>query len=250
MYKYLSLTADIHEMMVMMNSLPTCTIVFDRFGKLVEINQPAMTFLGIKDIDDYRLKRWMVLNEPKFIKETIRTLATGIIVRDDLYIAKCPNKSSVILSFNACLLNGTKQAFLFQFFELSGTSSLFLKEQSTINLLSNYYLGVYTDNELNDEIHNHLSHKEKKRLFWPKVDDDLFQSIAKSISEKYPSFSNREIFICVLIALRINTNQIAMITHYKLSYIYAIIHRMLKRSNYKSRKQFNEDLIDIYNRDV
>jgi len=245
MYKYLSLSADMQEMMVMMNSLPTCTIVFDRFGKLVEINQPAMTFLGIKNIDDYRLKRWLVLNDPQFTKETIRTLDRGVNIKDNLYIAKSPDGYSVMLAFNACLLNGTKKVFLFQFFELLDSFSSPSSQQDHMSLLSNYYFSFIFNCETSPQTQNQILTKEKRKLILSKVDENLIQTLSQSISEKYQGLTNREVFICVLIALGINTNQIAVITHSTVRNVQAIIYRLIKVFNARSRFRFNAELASI-----
>jgi len=58
MYKYLPIVENVREMMVMLKSLPTCTIVFDSNSKIVNINKAALDFLKINLIDDYRVKRW------------------------------------------------------------------------------------------------------------------------------------------------------------------------------------------------
>ena len=63
MYKFFSIDSNYKEMMVMLKSLPTNTIVVDRFGKIIDSNQLALKFLKIKSFDDYKLKRWTALND-------------------------------------------------------------------------------------------------------------------------------------------------------------------------------------------
>jgi len=53
MYKYLSITENLQEMMVMLKSLPAYTLVFDKKGNLVDLNRPAQQLLKISNVQEF-----------------------------------------------------------------------------------------------------------------------------------------------------------------------------------------------------
>jgi len=118
MYKKISISSNMQEMMIPLKSLPVCTIVFNKVGQLIDQNQPALNFLKIKTMDDFRAKRLKVLNQSKYLVSIIQELKTGRIVQNEIYRLKYPDSDSAVISFNACMLNGITEVFMFQFFEL------------------------------------------------------------------------------------------------------------------------------------
>ena len=118
MYKKISISSNMQEMMIPLKSLPVCTIVFNKVGQLIDQNQPALNFLKIKTMDDFRAKRLKVLNQSKYLVSIIQELKTGRIVQNEICRLKYPDSDSAVISFNACMLNGITEVFMFQFFEL------------------------------------------------------------------------------------------------------------------------------------
>lgn len=123
MYKYLQITTDLKEMMVMLKSLPVNTVVVDKKGKLVDINQPASDFLKIRGINDYRIKRWRVLNDNLNLQKIIHKLKKGEIILKSYYLLNCPNGDFISVNFSASMLNGSCDIFIFQFYEISAFSN-------------------------------------------------------------------------------------------------------------------------------
>jgi len=131
MYKYLPITSNIHEMMVMMNSLPVCTTVFDKNAQLIEINQSALNFLEIKTIDDFKTKRLRILNDCNYLLTIIQELRTGKIIQNKNYLLKYPDSNFAMISFSACMLSEFSDLFLFQFFELPTSYTTLSKQEYT-----------------------------------------------------------------------------------------------------------------------
>jgi len=119
MYKKISISSTLQEMMIPLKSLPVCAVVFDKYAQLIDLNQPALNFLKLKSIDEYKAKRLKVLTDCNYLVSIIKELQTGRIIQNEIYELKYPDSNSVVISFSACMLNGLSEVYLFQFFELS-----------------------------------------------------------------------------------------------------------------------------------
>jgi len=119
MYKKISISSTLQEMMIPLKSLPVCAVVFDKYAQLIDLNQPALNFLKLKTIDEYKAKRLKVLTDCNYLVSIIQELQTGRIIQNEIYELKYPDSNSVVISFSACMLNGLSEVYLFQFFELS-----------------------------------------------------------------------------------------------------------------------------------
>jgi len=119
MYKKISISSTLQEMMIPLKSLPVCAVVFDKYAQLIDLNQPALNFLKLKTIDEYKAKRLKVLTDCNYLVSIIKELQTGRIIQNEIYELKYPDSNSVVISFSACMLNGLSEVYLFQFFELS-----------------------------------------------------------------------------------------------------------------------------------
>jgi len=119
MYKKISISSTLQEMMIPLKSLPVCAVVFDKYAQLIDLNQPALNFLKLKSIDEYKAKRLKVLTDCNYLVSIIQELQTGRIIQNEIYELKYPDSNSVVISFSACMLNGLSEVYLFQFFELS-----------------------------------------------------------------------------------------------------------------------------------
>ena len=119
MYKKISISSTLQEMMIPLKSLPVCAVVFDKYAQLIDLKQPALNFLKLKTIDEYKAKRLKVLTDCNYLVSIIQELQTGRIIQNEIYELKYPDSNSVVISFSACMLNGLSEVYLFQFFELS-----------------------------------------------------------------------------------------------------------------------------------
>jgi len=247
MYKYLAISGNVQEMMVMLKSLPICTIVFDQVAMLVDMNQRALDFFGIQNIGDYRMKKWIVLNNQKDLQRSIEKLKTGNVIRDKSQIVKCPDYSFSIVNFSACMLSGVSKVYIFQFFKLSTSSDSSLKSLNNVPQFNIENLSRNDSVKQNSEFQRFSIIQElKQQLFEPSANVDKIQTISNSISKKYPNFSTSEVFICTLIALSVPTSEIAIITNRKVSYVYAVIYKLLKVNNLNFRRELYTKLTEEY----
>ena len=230
MHKYLTLIDDIKEMMVMMSSLPTCTIVFDKDAKLIDINQLAVDFLKIENKNDYLGGTSKIQTDYFYLKRVIETLQTGkTISNGNMKFIKTDN-NIVQVKFNACMLYGTKTIFMIQFFEIKSSAmidfpvllnSVFLdiqNLQTNLNELgANILTGVKADSNIND------SFKESHTV--------------QLLSIRYTSLTQKELAICELISQQVQVQQIAEVFHKTKSHIYIVLKGIIQKLNLESTKE-------------
>jgi hypothetical protein len=241
MYKYLSIATNVQEMMVMVRSLPVCTIVLDRYARIVEMNQAALNFFKINSKNDYKINKWIVLNDTKYLKHTIKELKTGKQVKDKIKLIRCPDFGFKNLNISASMLEGAKQVFIFQFIELS------VSAQEDSNRTSEFDFDNIEKITLSKDygVRELLTYQELElAMVHPYINDDKAKLLSKYISTKYPDLSISEICICILIALRMSTREIAVITKRKPSYISYIVYRLLKRFDLRFRIDLSYKLIN------
>lgn len=128
MYKTLSLFDNADEMLVMLNSLPLCSIVFDLNLKLVDVNFRAEKLLGIDNKKKY-IENKMVLNiDYECLRELVNRLKNGFEIYQEKLSLRTINGKNIRVECYGNMLYGTKKVFLFQFHELppaSATSSIY-----------------------------------------------------------------------------------------------------------------------------
>jgi len=239
MYKYLPITANINEMMVMMKSLPTNTIILDQNLKIVEINQSALDFLCVKMTGDYRVKRWGALNNQPTINRIIQELALGRIIRDISIKIMSPEGKSIIVNFSACMLSGTRKVFIFQFFELPFYfNGLSKKKQKNIDL---YDANVIKLNEIKSV--------NGRKIFTDNIlkcepyERFVDQSVVQQIIKRYPILLSSEAIICSLIVLGFSIKEISGIRCKLVANTYTSINKIVMKLQLKTREELFDKLI-------
>jgi len=117
MYKYIPLIADMKEMMVMMNSLPMCTVIFDRNAGLVDMNFLAEKLLKVDNKEDYINNKLRIVTNYPYLHNLINELKKGNIISKVNLCFLSANGDNVYVECNATVLYGSRKIFLFQFYE-------------------------------------------------------------------------------------------------------------------------------------
>ena len=121
MYNYRTILDDLQEMLNILRSLPTSTIVFNKKAEIIDINKAASDFLKIEDIEDYTSQKLKLEIDTKF-NNIIERLINGETVYNEKFEFKCTDRSLVLVNLNAFLFYGLKDVFIFQFSETSMTA--------------------------------------------------------------------------------------------------------------------------------
>jgi len=241
MYKYLTITSNMQEMMVMLKSLPVCATVLNKNGQLIDINQPALDLLKIKAIEDYKTRRLKILNDYNYLLAIIQELKTGKIIRNKVYQLKYPDSDSVLISFSACMLNGLQNVFLFQFFELSSLSEIPKPKQTQKGSKVLQNINLIQENRHKSDMHElFVDQAIKNHMFKKYLDEDKIDIL----SRKYPFLMYPELIICGLIALRLSTDEIATLTGKSLNSIYVLKNKIFKKFDLSSSKELSKMLLN------
>jgi hypothetical protein len=238
MYKYLSITANFNEMMVMMKSLPTNTVIFDRNGNIVDSNQSALDFLHVNTVDDYRIKRWGFLNNHSSLKKIVQELSLGRIIRNVSVELMTPEGKSIAVNFSACMLSGIRKVYIFQFFELPIYSNRHLnKKRNSIDL---YDVNIINVNEVKSVSRMKIFADNAVR----KSPHERFidQSVVQQIVKQYPILLSSEAIICSLIVLGFSIKEISRIRCKLVANTYTSINKIVVKLQLKTREELFEKL--------
>ncbi|ADQ78577.1 hypothetical protein Palpr_0417 [Paludibacter propionicigenes WB4] len=208
MYKYLSLTGNLQEMMIMLKSLPAFTLIFDRKSNLVDINEPALKLLKLRSIEDFNNRKGEMFPKSDYIKTIIQDLKQGKTVRYEKTQIKYADNSIGVIELCACMINGQKDLYLFQLFEIFpavtwnlGSFSYNPKSQKTIENIPS---------QSNDWAPNleRIENKEMKEIEVSLVEND-------SIQEKirYRRLTKLETLVNELVVRDMSISQIANLTN-------------------------------------
>jgi len=238
MYKYLPISENLQEMMVMLKSLPAHTLVFDAKSNLVDLNQPALKLLKIDNLDEFNGRQNEIFPTQDYIKIIIRELKKGNTVRHAKTVLRHPDDTQVIVELCGCMINGCRDLFLFQLFE--------------ITLSTNANLGSfisYSDNEDNSEAatslpvswatnpqNTHILPQKKTQV--ERRSNHLAENHAMQLkSSKYRKLTKTETTIAKFLAVNMSVSEIATITGKTNLAIRIIMRRVQEKQKLNSQQE-------------
>jgi hypothetical protein len=194
MYKYLSIAEKSQEMMVMLKSLPAYTLVFDKRSNLVVMNEPAQKLFRIKNVQEFNDRKSEIFPTQDYIKTIILELKKGKTVRYAKTQLRYTDNNVAVVELCACMINGQRDLFLFQLFEisLSNNSDLgsFTSFMDNSNSSKDVALTNWVTNPKNALVAHRLN-KQKEHLGKRAIDTNSLE-LAKS---KYRNLSKTEIIV-------------------------------------------------------
>jgi len=232
MYKYLSITENLKEMMVMLKSLPANTLVFDKKGNLVDLNRPAQQLLKISNVQEFYAVQDKFFPANDYIKTIIRELKRGNTVRNAKTLLKCADDCQAIVELCACMINGCQDLFLFQLFEISPTND--------------FNFGSFTSYSQGDD-------ESSQSVDWVKNSKDVFVPLRKNKMKdyrikrtvdsgsiqltKYRKLTKLEELVNKLVSLNMSVAEIATVTNKTNLSIRIIIRRVSEKQKLNFRKE-------------
>jgi DNA-binding CsgD family transcriptional regulator len=246
MYKYLSIVDDVLEMMIMLKSLPACTLVFDINMKLVDANQQALNKLKIQCIDDFSNKGCAMFIDPVLFKDLMLDMKRGKMVRSAKMLLKCADGSLILAEFSACMINAKCDLFIFQFFEVSQLNtedSIFLRTNSFLaDIYSTYckqdILIKKPESDPNDTIEM-MNVKDQKCV--EKEQNQLKENITQLRVKKQRGLSEIEIVVSNLLETGLSVKEISDRINKSISTVYTITRRLVERNIIESGMKLAEN---------
>lgn len=245
MYKYLHIANDVKEMMVMLKSLPACSLVFDKNGNLIDANKPALQLLRIDNLQEFNGIQNDVFTIPNYINRTIPELKKGNTVRSKVLL-NFTNSGYTIVELYGCMINGCLDVFLFQLFEISlsvnmdlGTFSCYTNiDNSQDCSISESARLVTNDNEVLVLPKSNISRERRSQCL---TENNSIQ--ARKI--KYRELTNFEITVSKLLSLNMSVLQIANATNKNKRAILLVIRRLNEKLRLNSHQLKNAKLIEF-----
>ena len=241
MFKYLPITSTLQEMMIMVNSLPTCTIVFDKNCNVIEINQLALNFLNLKTKGDFKVKRIGVLNDVNYIKGILRELATGKEIRDKSHFIHCVGGQSKVVNFSGCMIAGSSKMFIFQFYEVAIFPNLFYEIQNSPTERISPNTRLINKDKGSRSVK--MLFDKRGRGFNTAYRCYLQESAILFFARKYSGLTQDEVLICTLIAFNMPATEISVMLNKLNSNIRASIYRIMAKFGLKSIDSLYDRLI-------
>lgn len=237
-----SYTQHLHNILEWM---PVPTLIADIHGNVLEANAAALNFIGIKpcrkSIGDFHLKHFIVDHTKALalIMESVSKNATT----PQSYLVRLPGQvyTSVVLS--ARIFPGGTKIILIQFTESNHRARLifsemaytFRREVSTLKpylnkpgkeLLEQILAGSTPDsiNRIKPLAHDNTNTIQDQRH--------------KGIAGMFPGLSASELSLCSLLSLNMSVNEIAAFTGKSSNCLRVTLHRILRKTNSASTKEF------------
>jgi DNA-binding CsgD family transcriptional regulator len=240
MYKNITIVDGIDVMMIMLDSLPISSIVFDDDAKLIKINKPAQNLLSIKLIEDCFDKEEQFFPEINQLHDAIKLLRRGVDITEQRIILRGLDGVLIHAAFSACMLYGVKKVFLFQFYELLSTTELHLKFLTNVaHYEVNTILKKY--NYVTKDVSNNIY---PKVFLGNSLESRLFTDITNQILQsRFPNLTHNEVVVCGLIASQMSIEEIAELTTRTPMNIRCVIYRIVRKLELKSTKALYEKMV-------
>jgi hypothetical protein len=242
MYKYLSIAENLKEMMLMLKSLPACTLVFDKRSNLVDLNKPALQLLRINNAQEFNAKRDEVFPTNDYIKTIIKELKKGNTVRHAKTLLKYANDGHTVVELCACMVNGLQELFVFQLFEISFSTNSDLgsftsyADRNDMEDIAFHPVNWVTSSKKTFVLTN--KNKPKERRSERLVENNSMQ-LGKT---KYRKLTNIEETVAKLAALNMSVLQIANATNKTTLSIRVIMRRVTEKEKLNIRKGLSPEL--------
>jgi len=178
----------------MLKSLPAYTLVFDKRSNLVEMNEPAQKLFRIKNVQEFNDRKSEIFPTQDYVKTIILELKKGKTVRYAKTQLRYTDNNVAVVELCACMINGQRDLFLFQLFEisLSNNSDLgsFTSFMDNSNSRKDVALTNWVTNPKNALVAHRLN-KQEERLGKRAIDTNSLE-LAKN---KYRNLSKTEIIV-------------------------------------------------------
>ena len=238
MYKYLPISENLQEMMVMLKSLPAHTLVFDAKSNLVDLNQPALELLRIDNLDEFNSRQNEIFPTHDYIKIIIRELKKGNTVRHAKTVLRYPDDTEVIVELCGCMINGCRDLFLFQLFEITLSTNANLGSFISYNDNVNNPKAVIPQSVIwaTNTQNTHISVQKRKQGERRSI--RLAESCAIQLkSSKYRKLTKIEATIAKFIAINMSVSEIATITGKSNLSVRVIIRRVHEKQKLNSQQE-------------
>jgi len=227
--------------------MPTCAMVIDTNGIILEVNQQAIRFFRASTKEDFIFDkqniRNMVIDSQRTV-DLIKIISknTELISREILL--RRFDKTITSVDITAAVLPENPNQILVQFTEshpqsqanLTQLSHAFRREahrlKPYLNKPGKNLLEEIISNDLPEEITTTNKPSRNNQL------DVVGEERIEQLTYMFPEFSNNEIILCGYLSLKMSIDDIANLTGKTPNSLRVSFHRILKRTDFATGKEF------------
>jgi hypothetical protein len=235
---------DLHSATSIFKWMPTCALIIDKNGIILEVNEMAISFFKASTQADFIFDKENIKNmilDTHRANELINSAIKGNkIINREILLRKF-DKSIASVELNACLFPDDSKIILIQF------RDSYLQNQNVLEDLSSSFkkevlkLKPYLNKpgkEILDKIivSNLLDEITKNK---PAIIDQaktLGEKRIEQITKLFPQLSNSEIILCGYFSLKMSVENISHLTRKSPNCLRVAFHRILKKTHFESGK--------------
>jgi len=232
--------------------MPTCGIVIDKSGNIVDVNKNALAFFrlqGNADPNQIRHLSDIVVDLPRAM-EFIAELFKSKKPTDRKALLRRQDNSIVYVDIIACVFPNKQNFILFQFSETSQQNQTLLTQ-----LIKSFRLEIAS-------LKPYLN-KPGKEILQQIIKDDILEGIVNNKSTQsiqlevvrderisqlmrmFPELTNGELALCGFLSLRMTMDEIAGVTSKTPNSLRVTFHRIVRKLNLNSGKELIKRLETI-----
>lgn len=226
--------------------MPTCALIIDKNGIIVEVNEQAIRFFKASTQEDFIFDKQNIKNmiiDYQRANELIDSIKKNKTITDKEILLRRFDKTIASVDMNACTFPDYPNWILIQFKET------FLHSQDILNELSQAYkrealrLKPYLNKPGKEAleqmiISNILDEVTKNK---PTRNDQVKvvgEDRIELLTQAFPQLSNSEIVLCGYFSLKMSIENVAHLTGKTPNCLRVAFHRILRKTTYKTGKEF------------
>lgn len=226
--------------------MPVCALVIDVNGFIQEVNVAAIDFFRASTKEDFIFDKQIFKNmavDGHQVIELIKSIqSSSLPIRKEILLRRF-DRSLVGVDMNACLFPENTHLILVQFTELDIHRKSQTVEISQAFSQESLKLRPYL-NKHGIELLNHLAFNNGYgSSVWNNPDNKIYPELLDpelmvKLSNTFPDFSKNDLIICGFLSLKLSVDEIAALTGKSSNSLRVSFHRILKKADIASSKEF------------
>ena len=243
---------DLQQIETIFQWMPSCGVVIDKNGNILDYNKRALDFfriMGESDSQETSHIGGIVIDLPQamgFISELLK----GRELNGKKMLFRRKDNTIVCVEINACLFPKQKNLILIQFTETSQHNQELLAQIIQAFRVESLRLKPYLNKpgkELLEKINNNyvlegiLSNKATQNIQLEVVRDDRVTQLVGM----FPELTNSELALCGFLSLKMSMDEIASVTDKTPNNLRVTFHRIVRKLGLSSGKELIKKLETI-----
>ena len=234
----------------MFNWMPTCALIIDSNGIIQDVNQKAIQFFRATTKEDFIFDKQNLSNmivDSHRAHELIKLIAKSTDMINKEILIRRFDKTIATVEFYACHFPDNTSHIFIQFAERKSHSHVYMYELSDafrheVQRLKPYLntpgKSILEEIIITDLVEGIVSNKTSKQNQVAVMTEERITQLTKL----FPEFSNQELVFCSYLSLNMSIDEIASITGKTANSLRVSFHRILKKTNFATGKEFTRNL--------